>query len=106
MMGQKGFFTKFSPEKVPLGIERYTKEVERLFGVAETRLSKVDYFNGYDFSIADIMIFPWVNVHEWLEVDITKYPSVEKWLKRVAERPAVQRALKKIEEVTNAPKQE
>ncbi|KAJ3415161.1 Glutathione S-transferase 7 [Chytridiales sp. JEL 0842] len=106
MMGQMGFFTKFSKEKVQVGIDRYTNEVKRLFNVMETRLSKVEYFNGHDFSIADAVIYPWAFAHAWLEFDITPYPHVKKWLDKVGERPAVKKALAKVDAAIEASKKE
>ncbi len=38
-MGQAHHFRTFAPEKIPYGIERYTKEVTRLYGVMDRRLA-------------------------------------------------------------------
>ncbi len=45
------------PEKVPYAIDRFTQEVERLFGVMDKRLSDRPYLAGA-YSIADIASFP------------------------------------------------
>lgn len=93
MMGQANHFVRYAPEKVPYGIERYTKEVERLFGVMERRLAERDYLAG-EYSIADMAAFSWARLHHRLGIEAGRFPTVDAWLARVAERPAVQRGLK------------
>ncbi|KAJ3307065.1 Glutathione S-transferase 7 [Blyttiomyces sp. JEL0837] len=95
MMGQSGHFLKGAPEKIPYAIQRFSDEVARLYNVMETRLAKVEYFNGAGFSIADVAILTWVNFHEYAGVDLAKYPNVKAWLDRCMKRPAVQRGLEK-----------
>lgn len=98
MAGQSNHFRLNAPEKIPYAIDRYTKEVERLFGVMEKRLSDRQYLAGA-YSIADIACFPWARTWQNLAQDIGKFPNVERWLSRIAERPAVIKglALKKPE---------
>ncbi|KAJ3205409.1 hypothetical protein HDU67_008876 [Dinochytrium kinnereticum] len=102
MMGQRGHFTKFAPEQIPYAIKRFSEENERLFGVMEKRLSAVDYFNGYDFSIADIAIYPWAAAYEYAGIEISAYPNLKKWLDRVSARPSVKTALAKTDSLTKA----
>jgi GST-like protein len=90
MFGQLGHFLHAS-EKVPYAIDRYRKESERLFTVLDTRLGEVDYLAGA-YGIADIATFGWAGGMERLNIDAQPYPNVSKWLARVGERPAVQRA--------------
>lgn len=98
MAGQYKHFKYVAPEKMPYAIDRYGKEVERLFGVLEKRLQGRDYIAGA-YSIADIANFTWTRVWSDLGQDIRKFPNIEAWLARVAERPAVVKglALKKPE---------
>ena len=81
MAGQCNHFRRFAAEKIPYAIERYTKEVERLFGVMDKRLSDRPYLAGA-YSIADIASFPWVRTWEALAQDIKKFPNLERWLDR------------------------
>lgn len=100
MAGQYKHFQYMAPEKIPYAINRYAKEVERLFGVLEKRLEGRQYLVG-GYSIADIANFTWARIWAELDQDIRKFPNVEAWLARIAERPAVARglALKKAETV-------
>lgn len=90
MLGQLGHFVR-APQKVSYGLERYRKESERLYGVLDGRLHRVDYLAG-QYGIADMATVDWVSHHESLGIDIARFPAVGAWLKRVCERPAVQRA--------------
>jgi GST-like protein len=92
MAGQCEHFLYSAPEKIPYAINRYTKEVERLFGVLEKRLQGRQYISGA-YSIADIANFTWTRVWPELGQDIRKFPNIEGWLSRIAERPAVARGL-------------
>ncbi len=92
MAGQCFHFRKYATEQVPYAIERYTKEVTRLFGVMERRLAARNYLAG-DYSIADIACFPWVRQWKDLAQDIEQFPNLKGWIDRIASRPAVQRGL-------------
>jgi GST-like protein len=50
-------FRIYAPEKVPYGIERYTNEAKRLYGVMDRQLAHRPYIAGKTYSIADIAIF-------------------------------------------------
>ena len=93
MFGQFGHFTNYAPEKIPYAIERYGKEVRRLHGVLETRLSEAAFLAGEDYSIADIATFPWIRLPERRGIDLVEFPAVRRWHDAIAARPAVQRGL-------------
>jgi GST-like protein len=91
MMGQANVFYRYAPEKIPYAIERYQREVRRLFEVLERQLARHPYLAGDEFSIADIATWPWVGVYGWAGVSDEGLPHLKRWLALVAERPAVQR---------------
>jgi len=93
MFGQAHHFLRAAPEPVPYGIERYTKETRRLYGVLERRLGEAEYLAG-DYSIADIATFPWVARHEWHKVELAEFPQVARWYAAIAARPAVARGMR------------
>ncbi len=92
MMGQANVFFRYAPEKIPYAIERYQREVSRLFGVLDTQLAHSEFLAG-EFSIADIAHWSWVHTHAWSGVTIDGLPHLARWLAAVAERPAVQRGI-------------
>ena len=92
MSGQANHFRLYAKEKIPYGIERYTTEVTRLFGVLDRRLVGRDYIAG-DFSIADIASFPWVRTWKNQGQVLSDFPNVAAWVARMAARPAVKKGL-------------
>jgi GST-like protein len=94
MAGQNGHFLLYAPEKIAYAIDRYGKEVDRLYGVLNTQLGATQaYVAGADYSIADMAIFPWVRTHKAQQVDLSKFLHVERWYNALFERPAVKRGL-------------
>jgi GST-like protein len=94
MAGQNGHFRLYAPEKLPYAIDRYSQEVDRLYGVLDAQLGKTGAFvAGHTYSIADMAIFPWVRTHKAQEVELAKFPAVERWYNALFRRPAVKRGL-------------
>jgi GST-like protein len=94
MFGQLGFFANRAKEKLPLAIDRYLTETNRLLDVLEQRLSQSGYVGTDDYSIADIAIYPWVAAvitanPSLLDDARAKRPSMDRWMTQLAERPAV-----------------
>ncbi len=90
--GQAGYFRNRAPEPVPAAIEKYSREVERLFGVVDRRLAEENFLAG-EYSIADIACFPWMRIYPRFGVDIEAFPNVVRWMGVINARPAVQRGL-------------
>jgi GST-like protein len=91
MLGQAHHFRIYAPEKVPYGIERYTNEARRLYGVMDRQLAHHRYIAGKSYSIADIAIFPWVRSWAHQGIDWADYPRLKEWFDIIGARPAVQR---------------
>jgi GST-like protein len=90
MMGQANVFYRYAPERIPYAIERYHREVRRLFEVLDTRLEHHDYLAG-DYSIADIATWPWVWGYKWSGVSIDGLDHLARWLSVIGDRDAVKR---------------
>ena len=94
MAGQNGHFLLYAPEQVPYAIDRYAKEVDRLYGVLDGQLAHTGAFvAGEDYSIADMAIFPWIRTHKAQHIDLSQFPHIERWYHAMFERPAVKRGL-------------
>lgn len=110
MCGNMGHFLVYAPadkhETRNYGVARYGMEVQRLCDVLEKHFAATcsDYIVGNEYTIADIMIFPWfhqlrtgykhasgVQARDFLSVD--NYVLCNRWADRLLERPAVQRGL-------------
>ena len=100
MFGQVGFFHKFAgkdyEDKRPR--DRYVGEAKRLLGVLDRHLAGRDWMMGSDYTIADIAIFPWVNVLNTFYgagelVGMKDFTQVNRVLEVFLARPAVVRGL-------------
>ena len=97
--GGFGHFYAYAPEKYEYPINRYAMETKRLFDVADQRLAEQEFLGGRDYTIADIATFPWLapfvfggiygDAQSFLSIH--EYAHVERWVKQLAERPAVRR---------------
>jgi len=63
MAGQAIHFRRYAPEPIPYALARYTDEVNRLYGVMNTRLAQRPFLAGR-YSIADIACVGWVRLAE------------------------------------------
>jgi GST-like protein len=89
MMGQANVFLRYFPEKIQPAIDRYQREVMRLFAVLDRQLAAHEYIVG-EYSIADMALWPWVSGYEWSGVSVEDFLNLQRWLAKVGERPAVQ----------------
>lgn len=93
MQGQANHFTRYAPEKIPYGINRYQTETRRLYSVLDTHLaqSTSGYLVGDRCTIADIAHYGWIQASFWCEIDLSEFKNLEKWLDLMDTRPGVQR---------------
>lgn len=92
MAGQLSFFLNYASERTNYVLARYSGEYERCLAVLDTRLMQRDYILG-DYTIVDMMIFPWVFIAKNFGIDLVEFPSVADWRNRIKQRPAVRRAI-------------
>ncbi len=92
MAGQLSHFVNYAPEGQTYGRERYLKEYDRCLGVLERRLEGRDYILG-NYSIVDMICWPWVLIAKPLGASLETFPRVADWRQRVKERPAVRRGV-------------
>lgn len=92
MAGQAHHFRQYAPEKVNYAIDRYTNEVNRLYGVMNKRLEGRDFLAG-EYSIADMACIGWVRPYERQGQDLNDFPNLKRWFEVVMARPAVVRGM-------------
>ena len=92
MAGQAHHFRQYAPEKIAYGIERYTNEVNRLYGVMNRRLEGRDFLAG-DYSIADMACIGWIVPHANQGQSLDDFPHLKRWFETMNARPAVERGL-------------
>jgi GST-like protein len=93
MFGQFNHFANYAAETIPYAIDRYTNEVKRLHRVLEKRLGQAEYLAGPEYSMADIINFPWIRNPERRNIELADYPNIQRWHDAIAARPAVQRGV-------------
>jgi len=111
MQGQAGHFYRLAKERIAYATQRYVGETERLYGILDNELKSRDYLVGPGkgkYSIADIASFSWVNVGYFGGLDLSQFPNLEKWWKRINDRPAVKKgtAIPSESQIVNAKYQE
>jgi GSH-dependent disulfide-bond oxidoreductase len=99
MMGNANHFKNYAknitddPNQLVYGTKRFVGEVDRLCGVMDAQLSVHKYLAGADYSIADMVSWPWAMLLEKLIDDQVwiKFPNLKRWVDEVGARPAVQK---------------
>jgi GSH-dependent disulfide-bond oxidoreductase len=92
MLGQLWWFRHAGKDNEQ-ALQRYGREVRRLYGVYDQRLAARDWLAADMYSIADIATWPWLASHHELGIDMAAYPHVAGWLARIGARDAVRRGV-------------
>jgi GST-like protein len=72
---------------------RFNDEVNRLYGVINNRLYDRRYLAGDEYTIADMITYPWTVGWEAQGQNIEEFPYFKRWFEDLGARPAVQRGL-------------
>ena len=88
MQGQANVFFRYADEHIPYAIERYQKEVRRLYTVLDKQLERHEFITG-EYGLADMATWPWVSIHDWAGVSLEGLTHLERWVNAVEARPAV-----------------
>jgi len=100
LAGQLSHFVNYAPEGQEYGLRRYRGEYERNLAVLENRLEDREYILG-EYSIADMISFPWVFIAKSLGVSLADFPKVAAWRGRIKQRAAVMKAIDLYKGVQN-----
>jgi len=90
MSGQANHFRSYASQPIEYAINRYTDEVNRLYGVMNKRLADREFLAG-KYSIADMASWPWVVPYERMGQDLNEFPHLKRWFETVKARPAVEK---------------
>lgn len=97
-LGTLHHFVAFAEEKSSVAINRFLGESARAFSVIDTQLQQSTYIADANYTIADIMIYPWLAA-SWPVLSQTdeklseRYPFIVRWLDLIGRRPAVKRGM-------------
>jgi GST-like protein len=93
-LGRLGAALRKEGERNAEMIQIFSTEVGRLFGVLDRILADGRPYLAGDYSIGDIMHYPWLRFPLDLKFpDLMKLPRVVAWLERIAARPAVAKGM-------------
>lgn len=85
------FWLKYAPaealEKRRHLVPEWHEKGQAALGVMESHLSGQDWFAGNAYSIADIALYGYTHVAAEGGFELSDYPAVSAWLKRVAAQP-------------------
>lgn len=92
MAGQAHHFLHYAPNMepahvLPYAMDRYRREVGRLYGVLDRQLAQHRYVAGDFLSIADMALWPWVQNWHGQEQSLDDKPNLARWLDELAARP-------------------
>ena len=100
MAGQLSHFVNYAPDGQDYGRKRYAGEYDRNLAVLDNRLQDRDFILG-DYSIADMIAFPWAFIAKPLGASLEGFPHVADWRARLKERPAVRNAINQYKDEQN-----
>ena len=68
-------------------IESWTEAGYQAFGVMEEHLERNRFFAADRYTIADIALYAYTHIAHTADFDLTGFPAIRAWLKRVADQP-------------------
>lgn len=92
-LGECGHFLRVDQGKEgaqSYAIRRFTDEANRIYGVLNNALHRNKYIAGDDYTIADMICYPWCVNWEFQRQDISDFKYMKHWFEALGDRPAVQ----------------
>jgi GST-like protein len=103
ILGQAHHFVDYAPAGSDYARSRFIKDAGRLYGVLERRLGESAYLGGPDYTIADIVTFPWSQGYAKQGQKLEDFPNVKRWQENILARPAVQKGIKLLTDLPETP---
>ena len=72
---------------------RFGDEVNRFYGVLNNQLYNNRYLCGDEYTIADMICYPWTVNWEGQGQDLNEFKYFKRWFEELSDRPAVQRGM-------------
>jgi len=94
-LGECGHFLRLGDKQgdQSYAVRRFTDEANRLYGVLNNRLYDRRYLAGDEYTIADMICYPWTVNWKAQGQDIDEFKYFKRWFDELSARPAVQRGL-------------
>lgn len=93
--GEAGHFRRLgvSEGDQSYALRRFGDEVNRLYGVMNNRLYDRRYLAGDEYTIADMISYPWTVGWEAQGENLDDFPYFKRWFEELSARPALQRGM-------------
>jgi GSH-dependent disulfide-bond oxidoreductase len=96
-LGEAGHFRRAAGNPangdLKYAVTRFGDEAHRLFGVLNLGLHNKRYLAAGEYTIADMICYPWTGNYKMLEIDLDEFPNVKRWFNELSERPALKKAM-------------
>jgi glutathione S-transferase len=90
----KTYSPLFNDKTTPEARQERMEYLNRRYAVIEKQLAGRSYLFGDRFTVADAYLFTVTNWAQYVKLDLSAFPNLQAFQKRVAARPAVQAAMK------------
>lgn len=93
--GERGHFSRVAPEHGDQSYaqRRFNDETHRIYGVLNNRLYDRRYLAGDDYTIADMISYPWTAGWQSQGIDLEEFKYFKRWFDELSERPALKRGM-------------
>ncbi len=96
-MGEQGHFARASqnPENGDLKYanKRFADEVHRLYGVMNLGLHRKEWLAAGEYTIADMICYPWAAGWKLRNINLDEFPNVKRWMETLEARPGLQKGM-------------
>ena len=102
MMGNANHFKNYGknlasdPKQLEYGTKRFVGEVDRLSGVMDAQLSVNEYLAGDEYTIADMVSWPWAMlIGRMIDESVWEtFANLKRWVDQVGDREAVEKGFR------------
>ena len=93
--GERGHFSRVPAEfgDQSYAQRRFADETHRLYGVMNNRLYDRPYLAGDEYTIADMISYPWTASWKLQGIDLDEFKYFKRWFEELSERQGVQRGM-------------
>ena len=96
-LGEQGHFHRVAASAkdgdFSYALTRFDNEAHRLYGVMNLGLFNKEWLAADEYTIADMICYPWAATLKIRGFDIGEFPNVKRWLDAMAARPAVEKGM-------------
>ena len=103
-IGQYHYFYRFNKGLSQIAEKRYFEITKSIYKVLDDHLANNKFLVENDYTIADNATWPWIARHHWHDIGLKNYKNLCRWYEVIADRSAVIKGYKFIDESSEIPK--